>query len=830
LGLTHEEARYSCFDSLVKTGRIELEKPETQPNTDEMAQTVADLVAAKLQPQPVDLNALVARLVKELVPALVNEIKSTSSHLPLGAQTPAQPMPLPSYRLASEEPELSPAKELEERPQSPVLLPSASCLFIDRPAEALSLSLSDIYGEFQPDDMEFDEFDSSFQPISHTPPLRCSSRSVGTNALRHITPTDSNRYSSSPVNVEKSLADTALGHLRQMLRDENGDWKSEAQMHGILAVLRHQSDVAIFTATGSGKTASLVIAALHNPSRAVIAVLPLKSLKQDYERKLTAMGIPYQTWSTVGQEDAALNSSHNLILVTIDQVRKPAFKTAVVNLHEIMPVDRIFVDECHYGITADDFRNSCRFVSELRIVPAQLVLLSGTVPPAAVARLREAYGLLPTATILRTTTVRPEIQYVLDPPQGEHRMSSRIKELKLAYDRQFAARDRGLIFVTMHDHAKSYSKELGVKRYVGGDKMTNSERAASYEAWISGKSKWMVCTNAFAAGNDYGHVRAIIFSGTPFEFVDTIQGMGRAGRDGLHAVVHVVPNPPRNVLPSSAPNSVYKGYREMHRMLYPDAALPKPCLRAQITQFTDGQPTSCTSAPSVVRCSHCSPINPDGFPTIYPTRYDYSNPVITPRADLVTTKRTADDTDQPDTYEAATACAKRQRLERHGASIRYLNRLKEALDHQLGTCTLCRVCRRPATEGHSIFRCPTLQISGLLDNFKAFRKLNYNKNFEHHRNLCWRCHVPQLSADLHEQNLPGQPPTCQHSDVLGPFFVGLWIRKDLRARAEKESGVGWAEPTSYKKWLLCKPEKSENQTNLVALFMWWWDLEKSSSL
>jgi hypothetical protein len=103
-----------------------------------------------------------------------------------------------------------------------------------------------------------------------------------------------------------------------MLCNENGDWKSEAQMHGILAVLWHQLDVAIFTATESRKMASLVIVVLHNPSRAVIAILSLKSLKQDYKHKLTAMGILYQTWSTIRQKDAALNLSHNLILVTID--------------------------------------------------------------------------------------------------------------------------------------------------------------------------------------------------------------------------------------------------------------------------------------------------------------------------------------------------------------------------------------------------------------------------------------------------------------------------------------------------------------------------------
>jgi hypothetical protein len=210
----HKEARYSCFDSLVKTGCIKLEKLETQPNTNKMAQTIANLVTAKLQPQSVNLNALVARLVKELVPALVNEIKSTSSHLLLGAQTSAQPMPLPLYQIASKEPELSLAKELEEHPQSPVLFLSASCSFNNRSAEALNLSLWETYREFQPDDLESNEFESSFQPTSHLLLLRCSSQLVGTNVLRCITPTNSNRYSSLSVNMEKSLADTALGHLQ----------------------------------------------------------------------------------------------------------------------------------------------------------------------------------------------------------------------------------------------------------------------------------------------------------------------------------------------------------------------------------------------------------------------------------------------------------------------------------------------------------------------------------------------------------------------------------------------------------------------------------------
>ena len=93
---------------------------------------------------------------------------------------------------------------------------------------------------------------------------------------------------------------------------------------------------------------------------------------------------------------------------------------------------------------------------------------------------------------------------------------TRTQELVEAYTVQFRAEDRGLIFVPYKSLMEEIKKSVDCLQYCGGQEMTNEQRQESYQDWLTATSKstkWMVCTGAFAAGNDYPHVRVVIHAG-----------------------------------------------------------------------------------------------------------------------------------------------------------------------------------------------------------------------------------------------------------------------------------------------------------------------------
>jgi len=137
------------------------------------------------------------------------------------------------------------------------------------------------------------------------------------------------------------------------------------------------------------------------------------------------------------------------------------WQQALVEVHERHPMVRSIFDEAHQAFTANDFRNSLRNLSDLRQIPMQLVVLSGTVLLQSQSTMMEMFGLLPNTIVICTPSIQPELKYILEQPMSNNHLIA--TQAKVVYDShllKFTAQDHALIFVPYLDQGKDLAELL----------------------------------------------------------------------------------------------------------------------------------------------------------------------------------------------------------------------------------------------------------------------------------------------------------------------------------------------------------------------------------
>jgi superfamily II DNA helicase RecQ len=208
----------------------------------------------------------------------------------------------------------------------------------------------------------------------------------------------------------------AKGVLRNVLHDCHAEWTCEEQKRAVLEVLQLKHDVLVILRTGAGKTMLPIIASqLERGNKVTAVVLPLKSLVNDYTRRLKDMGIGYELFQ--GQHTKQLTGAHGLVLVSADMAKQSHWKQCLVELNERQPVARLIFDEGHFAVTGSDYRSALRNLYDLQTIPMQLVVLSATIPPTFEGPICDAFGLEPDTVVICTPSDRPELEYILQPCQ-----------------------------------------------------------------------------------------------------------------------------------------------------------------------------------------------------------------------------------------------------------------------------------------------------------------------------------------------------------------------------------------------------------------------------
>ena len=625
-------------------------------------------------------------------------------------------------------------------------------------------------------------------------------------------------FKSAPSETVLALETRALKALRTVLRQPSAVWSGEGQRRAVLAVLQHQHDIITVLATGSGKTMLVLLPAILELQRTTVVVLPLRALLHDLVRRLTSLEVRHEVWIPHAYKNQPLHPDVNLVLVSIENAQKPSFKTALLIHHQHHPIARIVFDEVHEAITAFTYRPSFLNINELRsIAPVQFVLMSATVPPTSIPQLYDTFQLESNTAVVRTTTIRPELQYIIELPQNNVKaMNARVGTLVETYSRQFHLEDRGLIYVEKKATSHELARLMGIPHYEGGDTMTDEQRMEAYNKWINGGAHWMVCTSAFSAGIDCRTVRVVIHAGGPFTITGLAQQFGRGGRDGLHALGIIVPLSLqlwKHAITNLAAD--HTGEKLMQKLLFGPTTGRNACIRFQLSLFLDGVGVACTDAPTVAQCSRCSPdLNNPAPLTRAPHTFD--NALID---NSLQPKRTAEDHNTPADFAALHVAAKKQKTHRLQTTNALDNTLEALFKQWQGTCLYClHLDPSHVVIDHTFFKCPQLSSSQLTDYRDLRRQITFDySSITEGRvpRICFKCGVPQINK-LHDTFGRGD---CKYEDLVFPTMWIVFSTPSLKEIAQKHFQQDWTSVQLYTDWLAMLDKN--NLPNLITLWQWY---------
>ena len=310
----------------------------------------------------------------------------------------------------------------------------------------------------------------------------------------------------------------------------------------VLQAVLDKRDVAIFWATGSGKSICYQIPPLHTNSVALV-VSPLISLMQDQCNKLN--GLSEQPLATFlgsaqldsSEEAAAFEGKYHLIYVTPEKVLQRGFLERIGTMHTcIKPLCLIAIDESHcVSEWGHDFRPEYRRLDELRkkhpnLSQVPLVALTATAVPRVQSDIVKSLGMR-NPLLSRQTFDRTNLVIEVHKKKGMHAAMEPLLE-KLS-------RESTIVYAPTRDQvdelAKFLSTKLGksVEAYHAG--LPQEERSRVHTNFLVGQTKVIVATVAFGMGIDKPDTRRVIHYGPPKTVEEYYQQIGRAGRDGLPA-------------------------------------------------------------------------------------------------------------------------------------------------------------------------------------------------------------------------------------------------------------------------------------------------------
>lgn len=321
-----------------------------------------------------------------------------------------------------------------------------------------------------------------------------------------------------------------MSSIHQLLKQYFGyDAFRPLQEDIINSVLQGKDTLALLP-TGGGKSLCYQVPALAKEGICIV-VSPLIALMLDQvdnlkKKKIKATAI----WSgmTKKEVDTALDNcvygDQKFLYVSPERLLTDIFRERLKK----MKVNLLAVDEAHcVSQWGYDFRPPYLQIAEIRkflpAVPLLAVTATATLPVCDDIQEKLLFA---EKNIFRASFARNNISFVVrNAEDKESKLLEIISKIS----------GSGIIYVRNRKKTKEIAQLLS-KHHLSADfyhaGLENAERSKKQQSWVKGKTRIIVCTNAFGMGIDKPDVRFVIHWDVPESPEAYYQEAGRAGRDG----------------------------------------------------------------------------------------------------------------------------------------------------------------------------------------------------------------------------------------------------------------------------------------------------------
>ncbi len=330
---------------------------------------------------------------------------------------------------------------------------------------------------------------------------------------------------------------SSLPDYREALQEKFGfeDFRP-GQESAVRQLLEDKSVLAIFP-TGAGKSLCYQLPALLLEGVTVV-VSPLIALMKDQVDFLQARKIPAARLDSTLSEDETRQIMQSL---TAEEIKilyvapERLVSEHFLHLLKRLRVSLLAIDEAHciseWGHNfRPDYLKLGQLVKAFRI--PRVLALTATATPQVEKDIAREFE-IDEAGIVHTGFYRPNLELHVTPCRDHEKFDLLVQRL--------TSRPRGstIVYVTVQKMAEEVASRLAAhgifaRHYHAG--MESNDRHQVQEWFMSDPEAVVVATIAFGMGIDKANIRAIYHYNLPKSLENYSQEIGRAGRDGEHAV------------------------------------------------------------------------------------------------------------------------------------------------------------------------------------------------------------------------------------------------------------------------------------------------------